>query len=196
MRLPYGLWFRNGSGFLLPLSSPRSANYGYILYSAHTDPWNATYGRDRSIDRALRQWWNSVAPVFGYRRNDSPRNFPSNRSPRVPLGARASRVRVTTAISPYKKRRNERARGRWDLCGYYAIGCRRYTDCLVALRRGSEQTNRCSALSFIGLSPMLIDSRNRFTSFSTPRPVCFDFGGVRIDLRGIVGLRARKRRSL
>lgn len=31
---------------------------------------------------------------------------------------------------------------------------------------------------------MLIDSRNRFTSFSTPRPVCFDFGGVRIDLRG------------
>lgn len=98
--------------------------------------------------------------------------------------ARESSSRDHGDIPVYKKRRNERARGRWDLCGYYAIGCRRYTDCLVALRRGSEQTNRCSALSFIGLSPMLIDSRNRFTSFSTPRPVCFDFGGVRIDLRG------------
>lgn len=145
MRLPYGLWFRNGSGFLLPLSSPRSANYGYILYSAHTDPWNATYGRDRSIDRALRQWWNSVAPVFGYRRNDSPRNFPSNRSPRVPLGARASRVRVTTAISPCIRSGGTRERGDVEI---YAVIMRSDADVtpIVSLLCGEAPSKLIVAL--------------------------------------------------
>lgn len=174
------------------LTTPRL----HIIFRAHRslecDVW------PRSIDRScVAPMVKLGCPRFWVSKERFASKFSIEPIPsRASWCARESSSRDHGDIPVYKKRRNERARGRWDLCGYYAIGCRRYTDCLVALRRDSEQTNRCSALSFIGLSPMLIDSRNRFTSFSTPRPVCFDFGGVRIDLRGIVGLRACKRRSL
>lgn len=147
MRLPYGLWFRNGSGFLLPLSSPRSANYATATYYIPRTPIPGMR-RMAAIDRALRQWWNSVAPVFGYRRNDSPRNFPSNRSPRVPLGARASRVRVTTAISPCIRSGGTRERGDVEI---YAVIMRSDADVtpIVSLLCGEARSKLIVALRWV-----------------------------------------------
>lgn len=145
MRLPYG----SDSGMaavscllLLQLSSllaSRSANYATATYYIPSTPILGFRGMpritDRSIDRSCIAS-NSVARFRGAIEATIPLEI---FHPTDPLACLLLRVRVTTTM--YKKRRRNERAGTLKfmrlLCD--RIGCRRYTDCLVALPRGLEQ---------------------------------------------------------